>query len=120
MINTFFNSLMYIMPVLAVIVFIALFFVKAGYGIFHTKSWGLSLPNKVGWVIMECLGDNGMSRIYPYGGNVADRAIFHDVRSCRFLHPFRDTLFPEGICFSATDEREKQDACQHNAYGSRF
>ena len=54
MIDTLFNSLMYIMPVMAVIVFIALFFVKAGYGIFHTKSWGLSLPNKVGWVIMEC------------------------------------------------------------------
>ena len=54
MIDTLFNALMYIMPVLAVIVFIALFFVKAGYGIFHTKSWGLSLPNKVGWVIMEC------------------------------------------------------------------
>lgn len=54
MINTLFNVLMYIMPVLAIIVFIALFFIKAGYGIFHTKSWGLSLPNKVGWVIMEC------------------------------------------------------------------
>lgn len=54
MIDTLFNALMYIMPVLAIIVFIALFFVKAGYGIFHTKSWGLSLPNKVGWVIMEC------------------------------------------------------------------
>ena len=42
------------MPVMAVIVFIALFHIKAGYGIFRTKSWGFSIPNKTGWVIMEC------------------------------------------------------------------
>ena len=39
--------------VLAVIVFIALYFVKAGYGMFRTRSWGWSVPNKVGWVLME-------------------------------------------------------------------
>ncbi|MBU3808481.1 MAG: DUF1295 domain-containing protein [Candidatus Phocaeicola faecipullorum] len=54
MINTLYNTLMYIMPVLAVIVFIVLYFVKAGYGIFQTRNWGISLPNKAGWVIMEC------------------------------------------------------------------
>ena len=38
---------------LAVIVFVALYFVKAGYGMFRTRSWGWSVPNKVGWVLME-------------------------------------------------------------------
>lgn len=28
-------------------------FVKAGYGMFRTRSWGWSVPNKVGWVLME-------------------------------------------------------------------
>lgn len=36
-----------------VLVFIALFFVKAGYGMFRTAQWGFSLPNKIGWLLME-------------------------------------------------------------------
>ena len=44
---------MWVMAVTAVIVFIALYFVKAGYGIFRTKQWGLSINNKVAWVLME-------------------------------------------------------------------
>lgn len=35
------------------IVFIALFFVKAGYGMFRTAQWGFSIPNKIGWLLME-------------------------------------------------------------------
>lgn len=35
------------------LVFIALFFVKAGYGMFRTAQWGFSLPNKIGWLLME-------------------------------------------------------------------
>ena len=37
----------------ALVVFVALYFVKAGYGMFRTASWGISLPNKVAWVWME-------------------------------------------------------------------
>ena len=49
-----YDALLYIMPALAVVVFIALFFIKAGYGMFHSNKWGISLPNKLGWVLMEC------------------------------------------------------------------
>ncbi|MGN0280995.1 MAG: DUF1295 domain-containing protein [Prevotella sp.] len=38
---------------IAVFVFIALYFVKAGYGMFRTKAWGLSISNKAAWVLME-------------------------------------------------------------------
>ncbi len=41
------------MAVIALFVFIALYFVKAGYGIFRTQSWGLAINNKVAWVLME-------------------------------------------------------------------
>ena len=44
---------MWTMAVIAVIVFIALYFVKAGYGIFRTRQWGVSINNKVAWVLME-------------------------------------------------------------------
>ena len=41
------------MTIIAVIVFIALYFVTAGYGVFYNKKWGPSIPNKIGWVLME-------------------------------------------------------------------
>ena len=54
MTETLYNYLLYAMPPLAIAVFAALFFIKAGYGIFRTKAWGFSLPNKIGWIMMEC------------------------------------------------------------------
>ncbi|MCD8193200.1 MAG: DUF1295 domain-containing protein [Tannerellaceae bacterium] len=41
------------MTITAAIVFVALYFVNAGYGMFFSKKWGLSLPNRVGWMCME-------------------------------------------------------------------
>ena len=41
------------MAFVAIIVFIALHFVTAGYGKFATKKWGPSLNNKLGWILME-------------------------------------------------------------------
>ncbi|MBR2052302.1 MAG: DUF1295 domain-containing protein [Bacteroidales bacterium] len=41
------------MSIIAVIVFIALYFVTAGYGVFYNKKWGFAIPNKIGWVLME-------------------------------------------------------------------
>lgn len=48
-----FNRLLLGMSLLAVAVFIALFFVDAGYGAFYSKKWGIWLPNKLGWTLME-------------------------------------------------------------------
>ena len=41
------------MAVVAIFVFVTLFFVTAGYGKFATKKWGPSINNKIGWLIME-------------------------------------------------------------------
>lgn len=48
-----FHIFLIAMAVLALVVFIALYFVKAGYGIFFDKKWGHPVPNKIGWFIME-------------------------------------------------------------------
>ncbi len=48
-----FNILLLSMTVLAVIVFVALYFVDAGYGRFYNKKWGPSINNKLGWIVME-------------------------------------------------------------------
>lgn len=41
------------MSLIACIVFIALYYVRAGYGIFRTASWGVAISNKVAWILME-------------------------------------------------------------------
>lgn len=41
------------MSIIAVIVFVALYFVTAGYGVFYNKKWGFAIPNKIGWILME-------------------------------------------------------------------
>ncbi len=45
--------LMAAMFILAIVVFIALFFFKAGYGYLSTANWGPKINNKAAWVIME-------------------------------------------------------------------
>ncbi len=48
-----YDMLLLIMSVLAVVVFIALYFVEAGYGVFYNRKWGMPINNKLGWVLME-------------------------------------------------------------------
>lgn len=48
-----FNIFLIVMACVAVIVFVALYFVDAGYGKFYNKKWGPAINNKVGWVLME-------------------------------------------------------------------
>lgn len=48
-----FDILLVSMSVLAVVVFIALQRVEAGYGILYNPKWGPAVDNRVGWVVME-------------------------------------------------------------------
>ena len=41
------------MAAIAVVVFVALYFVNAGYGKFYNKHWGPTLDNHLGWFLME-------------------------------------------------------------------
>jgi 3-oxo-5-alpha-steroid 4-dehydrogenase 1 len=48
-----FNTFLLVMAAIAVIVFLTLYFVNAGYGKFYKASWGPSLDNHLGWFLME-------------------------------------------------------------------
>ncbi|MCR5013410.1 MAG: DUF1295 domain-containing protein [Bacteroidales bacterium] len=48
-----FNIFLVVMAVIALVVFVSLFFVDAGYGKFYHKKWGPAVNNKLGWVLME-------------------------------------------------------------------
>ena len=50
--NTYY-LVMTCMAVMAVIVFIALFFFKAGYGYLSTSNWGPKISNRLAWILME-------------------------------------------------------------------
>lgn len=48
-----FDIFLLAMAVLAAIVFITLYYVEAGYGMFFNKRWGFPIPNKIAWLCME-------------------------------------------------------------------
>ena len=48
-----FNWLLIGMSITALVVFVCLFFIDAGYGKFYSKKWGPAVGNKIGWVLME-------------------------------------------------------------------
>lgn len=48
-----FETFLSVMSVIALLVFVALYFIKAGYGIFRTASWGPAISNKWAWLLME-------------------------------------------------------------------
>ena len=49
-----FNIILIAVAVIAVIVFVSLYFVDAGYGKMISPKWGPTIPNKIGWCLMEC------------------------------------------------------------------
>ena len=48
-----YNTFLAVMAIVAVFVFIALHFVKAGYGYLYNPKFGFPVPNKIAWVLME-------------------------------------------------------------------
>lgn len=49
-----FNVLLLVMAVLALVVFVALNFIEAGYGKMISPKWGPAINNKLAWFLMEC------------------------------------------------------------------
>ncbi len=48
-----FNLFLIIMSALALVVFVALYHIDAGYGKFYDSKWGPSVNNRLGWFLME-------------------------------------------------------------------
>ena len=97
-----FHLFLGVMCVIALFVFIALYFVKAGYGMFRTASWGYSISNKVAWVLMEAPVFIVMFWLWGRSG-----AGFAGIS---FLSAVPATLFPKVVYFSFSAERKKPDA----------
>ena len=48
-----FNIFLIAMSITALVVFVALHYIDAGYGMMYTRKWGPAVNNRVGWIIME-------------------------------------------------------------------
>lgn len=48
-----FHIFLAVMSIIALVVFVALYFVEAGYGYLFNPKFGFPVPNKIGWVLME-------------------------------------------------------------------
>lgn len=82
------------MAVLAVVVFVALHFVTAGYGVMYTRRWGPTVGNRLGWVLMEAPVFFAMALLWalsPRGAEAAPCVM----ASLFMLHYFqRSFIFP--------------------------
>ena len=48
-----FDNILLGMTLLGAVVFVALYFVDAGYGKLMSPKWGPTIPNRIGWMLME-------------------------------------------------------------------
>ncbi len=67
--STFYTYLI-VMAAVAVVVFVALFFVDAGYGKFINPKFGPTIPNKIGWFLMEFPVFLAMCILWIMSGNM--------------------------------------------------
>ena len=83
-----------VMAVVAVIVFVSLFFVDAGYGKFYHPKWGPSLDNRLGWVLMEAPVFVAMLLLWWLSDRRTDpvRLIFLLLFEAHYFH--RSFIFP--------------------------
>lgn len=102
------------MAAIAAIVFIALYFVEAGYGMLFDKKWGFPIPNKIAWICMEAPVFIVMFLLW----NGSEPAVRGSTVPDIFI--LRTALFPTVFYFSIADKRQKQNAGRHHAYGNHL
>lgn len=86
-----------VMAALAVVVFVSLFFVDAGYGKFYNPKWGPSVDNRFGWVLMEAPVFFAMLLLWWLSDRRADpvRLVFLFFFELHYFH--RSFIFPMKI-----------------------
>ena len=82
------------MAVVALAVFVALFFVDAGYGKFYSPKWGPSVDNRTGWVWMEAPVFVAMLVLWWFSERRTDvvRMVFLLLFEMHYFH--RSFIFP--------------------------
>lgn len=94
MLSQAFNIFLLVMAAVAVVVFVALFYVDAGYGKFYHAKWGPSMDNHWGWFLMEVPVFVAMLVLWWQSDRRADmvRLIFLLLFQLHYFH--RSFIFP--------------------------
>ena len=94
---TIFNGLLIFWFVLAVAVFVALFFVVAPYGRHSRSGWGYAINDSLGWVIMEAPAPVTFAVCFVLGNNngTAVALAFLVLWEAHYLH--RAFIYPFGL-----------------------
>lgn len=89
-----FQVFLIVMAVIAVVVFVCLFFVDAGYGKFYQPKWGPGLGNRLGWMLMEAPVFLAMLLLWWLSDRRADpmRLVFLLLFELHYFH--RSFVFP--------------------------
>lgn len=92
-----FNLFLIVMSAIAVVVFVALFFVDAGYGKFYHPKWGPSLDNHLGWFLMEVPVFIAMLVLWALSDRRTDvvRLVFLLLFELHYFH--RSFIFPRQL-----------------------
>jgi 3-oxo-5-alpha-steroid 4-dehydrogenase 1 len=70
----FYNTVLWTMTALAVVVFIALQKVTAGYGVMYTRRWGPTVNNRLGWILMEAPVVVAMVLLWSFSNRASELA----------------------------------------------
>ncbi len=92
-----FNLFLLVMAALAVVVFVCLFFIDAGYGKFYQPKWGPSVDNRIGWTLMEAPVFVAMLALWWFSDRRMDgvRIVFLLLFETHYFH--RSFIFPRQI-----------------------
>lgn len=92
-----FHIFLWVMAAVAVVVFLSLYFVDAGYGKFYRSSWGPSLDNHLGWFLMEVPVFIMMMLLWWFSDRRSDlvRVVFLLLFQIHYFH--RSFIFPRQL-----------------------
>jgi 3-oxo-5-alpha-steroid 4-dehydrogenase 1 len=90
-----FNIFLIVMAIVAVFIFLGLFFIDAGYGKFYNPKWGPSVDNHLGWVLMEAPVFIAMLALWWLSDRRTDpvRIVFLVLFEVHYFH--RSFIFPQ-------------------------
>ncbi len=98
---TVFNEMIIGWIFLALIIFISLFFVAAPYGRYTRQGWGATVPDRMGWVVMESVSSILFAVCFVIGGNKINLVLllFFCMWEAHYLH--RAFIYPFSLRITA-------------------
>jgi 3-oxo-5-alpha-steroid 4-dehydrogenase 1 len=92
-----YNGILISWFVLSVIVFVSLFFISAPYGRHSRKGWGISLNNRLSWLIMEAPAALAFIVFYFVGDNKSSLVLFAFILMWEAHYIHRAFIYPASL-----------------------